>query len=180
MLRELGEYAVTNPRAGLRRWVATDNVVGPADALSKHVHVELHHDAGSTVAFGVERWIHPGNDEPYHRVAVRYVGSAIVDAIALASAHARGRRYAGRPLVKAELIRGDALPFGAVNQRNLGSFLSSELTLVDRSGLVRRPKRVQVELAADSDPARLRLAAHQLDSDLVQQFGIARGSVPES
>lgn len=120
LLNELGEHAVNNPRVGLRRWVVTDRALGSAAALSRNIHVELHHDAASTVAFGIER--RDGNNEPYRRVAVPLVGSAIVDAVALAATHSRSRGYAGALMIKAELVGGDDMPFGAVNRRNLGGF----------------------------------------------------------
>ncbi|HVK24526.1 MAG TPA: ATP-binding protein [Actinokineospora sp.] len=180
MLRELSQHAVDNPRVGLRRWVASDRTFGQPDSLSNYVHVELHHDASSTVAFGIERWIQPGDNEPYHRISVPHLGSAILDAVALVTAHARRRCYSGRLLVRLDLVRGDVQPFGAVDNRTFGGFMVSGHALVGQSTLLQQPRRVEVELAADDSLALLRQAAHQLESDLVHQFGIPHGIIRDT
>ena len=178
MLAPLGTNRATNPRAGLRRWVATDNVWGSAEDLSKYIHFELHHDGACTIAFNIEDGTWSLNNDSYHWVHVLTVGTAIADSIALASAHARGRGNLGDMLVAAELVRGARNKFGAVDRRRIGGMNTGELILANGSRMVSSPKRVETGFAADSDLTQLRQVAHQLDSDLVHQFGVLNGTVP--
>lgn len=184
MLQELGSYPVNNPRVGLRRWVLADTTLGEAGALSTGVHVELWHDSAATVAFGLEGFLPPPDQKAdYHRVAIPFIGSALVESVALAVSHARARGYSGELGIAAELVRDDDMPFGGLDFVTLGSMRGGTLrtgmlSLVQGSRLLRTPTRVEVAVGADADVPRVRQAAKQLDSDLVHQFGIPQGSVP--
>jgi hypothetical protein len=181
MLRDLlPPHALDNPRAGLRRWALRSNphTQDPAERAD-WAYVELHHDGSMALAARLAGWEDYGIPNAYG-VHFRTVDSLIVDAVALAAAHARSLGSTGTLLIRAafELHPGATRPLVAVDNRRMGQ-VTTTFRVLEGTRAVRNPVAVEAEFAADDDVDALRRVARQLAEDLDHQFGMGASSIPE-
>lgn len=182
VIGELADYAVNDPRAGLRRWVMRSNPYStdPVDQADWG-HVELHHDGSIALAIGFSTWLPGEDDGGVYRVPVRAVDSLMVEAVALAAAHVRSLGGAGTTLIRAVFLldpTSPRRPLIAVDNR-LGPHFTQNFHVLSSTRAVRNPHAVEAEFAADDDAGALRRVARQLAEDLDHQFGVQASSIPQ-
>ncbi|MGW6936869.1 AlbA family DNA-binding domain-containing protein [Lentzea sp. NPDC054927] len=187
VIAELPNYAVINPRAGLRRWVMVSNphAEDPAE-LPDWGRVELHHDGSVALAVGAGTWIRSDadfiDDGSAHRVPVRVVDSLLVEAVALVAAHVRSVGGAGTTLIRATFLQDPtrpSRPLVAVDNKRAGHY-SQNFHVMPGTRAIRRPVAVEAEFSADGDAAALRDVARQLADDLDHQFGMRASTIPNN
>lgn len=173
VLRSLPADAVNSPTTGLRRWVVRDNPSKP-DRMTELIQAELHHDGSSvlaakvTWAWNTERETRIGTKTT---VPVQLVETAVVDAIAMATAHARHVGSSGVLQVRAELraprsSRTAEIAIGA------NASTHDKVDLVPGSRIISQMVPVDAEVRADADADALRQAVRQLAEDMLHQFGV--------
>lgn len=179
MLASLPQHALDNPRTGRRRWVLRSNPhAGPSEPADS-TYVELHHDGSMALAVHVAGW-HDHEFTEDIGVHFRMIDSLMVEAVALAAAHARSLGGTGTLQIRAafELKQGVMRPLVAVDNRRMGH-VTSTFRLLEGTRAVRKPAAVEADFAADSDVDALRRVARQLAEDMDHQFGIGASSIPE-
>jgi hypothetical protein len=164
---------IANPRIGLRRWIVQTNRGSDKGSLATLMHVALHHDGAVTMAMNVrdgealDKGI--GGGEELARVEI--VESAVLDAVALATAHARRVRADGRIALKVALVMPED---GLAITRD---HRIEPLAIVPGSRVLTRLKPVTGEVSVDADAAALRTAVAQLVDDVLHQFGVTERRV---
>lgn len=177
ILRELNDGA-NNPRIGLRRWIVRSNHFGEPDERSRWVHVELHHDGSASFAACLQAW----NSEQANNLIelhVRLVESAIIDAVTLATAHARSVGGDASVGIEVDLARRAevALPMIIIDDRRVGGFVLANASIVPGSREIRRFKPVYTEVSVTDSVDGVRSAARQLCEDTLNQFGVQVSSM---
>lgn len=181
MLRDLPPYALDNPRTGLRRWVLRSNphAEDPA-ARADWAYVELHHDGSMALSVRVAEW--NAHDDITNDIGVHFraVDSLMVDAVALAAAHARSLGGSGTLLIRAGFGLEPTVTRSLVlvDNRRRGQ-ISTTFRVFEGTRAVRKPVAVEAEFAADDDVDALRRVARQLAEDMDHQFGMGSSSIPE-
>jgi hypothetical protein len=187
VISDLPNYAVLNPRTGLRRWVMRSNphAQDPTE-LAEWSHVELHHDGSVALAVGFSTWMRgdesPVGDIPIYRVPVRAVDSLMVEAVALVAAHIRSLGGAGTTLIRATFLQDPnqpPRPMVAVDNK-LGGQYSQRFHVLPGAGAVHRSVAVEAEFSANGDAGALRDVARQLADDLDHQFGMRTSTIPSN
>lgn len=173
LLRELGS-AASNPRVGLRRWIARTTKSFEPGELSSYVHVELHHDGSVVFAAALEGWYQQFIEDQY-QVPCSLVESFAADFVALVETYGRHiGEHVSLPF-RLELRReNDDRAFGAISPANYGGFVSSHLEQVPGSRSVRRFVPVVGEVPPVADSDMLRDAARTAATDVLHQFGVDR------
>lgn len=179
VLREIGRSAVLNPRPGLRRWVARSNTHTSPGMHSDFIHIELHHDGSSVLAIAATAWTSRTTFDKVCPVPTRMVQSALAEAVALTTTHARRRGHSGQLLVQADLLQGLRYPFAAVDNHLGNGFYVETMQIIPDTRTPLQITSVQTEVAADAKPETLRTAARQLSEDLLHQFGVQEIAIPE-
>ena len=179
VLREVGRSAVLNPRPGLRRWVAQSNTHTSPGAPSDFIHIELHHDGSSALAVATTPWTARTTFDNVCPVPTRMVQSALAEAVALTTTHARRRGHSGQLLVQVDLLQGSGHPLAAVDNHLGNGFYVETMQIVPGTRTLFRITPVRTEVAADAEPEVLRTAVRQLSEDLLHQFGVQEIAIPE-
>jgi hypothetical protein len=106
------------------------------------------------------------------------VQSALTESVSAAAAHARRRGYAGPLLVHAQLesLKDDKL-LAVDDHVGQGVFIDN-MQIIPGSRNPHRITPIQTEVAADAEPAALRLAVRRLCEDFLHQLGVSEIDVP--
>lgn len=180
VLEAIGDDGRLNPRIGLRRWVARSNNAASPGTLTDFVHIELHHDGTSVTAVAIAEWAVRAGFEGVHPVPVQTLQFAVVEAVALATTHARRRGHTSQLLLQASLLKPEnELPFAAVDNPRVGSITLNTLEIVPGSRAPKRITPVHTELSSVAEPDEHRAGVRQLCEDLVHQFGVLRLVITE-
>lgn len=171
ILQRLEHGDITGPAVGLRRWVVRAGMTNRL-GLSTSLHIELHHDGSSVVAADVASWLERGKADE-RAVPLRVAESAIVDAVAVITTHARRLGYDGQIAARLTLLRFDDRPFVALHNSSGGTG-GEGMVPVTGARPVRRFTPVTLILPTTADPATLTDLAHRLALDTLHQFGVPR------
>jgi hypothetical protein len=170
MLRYLDSDAVRNPRVGLRRWIAYNRPYDPA-ALSKSVHVELHHDGTVSLAAAINGWY----DNPVEECApvlIPLVETFVLDMVGLTLAYSSARGVTSAYACKVDIVRSDDRPLAAVDNVRAAGMVLSSFEQPSWSRNVQRFLPVVSDLPAPGDMPSALAAAREISTDVLSQFGI--------
>lgn len=166
VLGVLPHSAISDPRVGLRSWVASNTVADADRNEQRPTYLEVHHDGSIVLAVDAGWDVKADSAVDEAKVSSRLVDEATVEFIALASVVAARQAPNSELLLRAAITANGTSSYVAIDTSGNGNFRRRW------SRKIPRVRPVLGVLTAHPEEFDLKLAAYELASGVIHQFGL--------